>query len=594
MIEEAEEWLSKLISHEIPLRERISFSGFYSKKEISTQHKCINELLPFLEDSVNSLGMAKHCMMLVEKLVSTINSHQDPVITADQPVYALGKRVQWMYPDRFKNVVCMMSRLHIEMALLNAIDDWLEGSGWLGVFNKAKISTSGRVDSFLSESHVKRSRYAHLISLFALLSMAMAQEVFQESGCSSYEDWENQLKSKSVNTRYWFIVLEHETLLFIFIRSWRSADFDLFRRCLKEIIPWMFALDHAHYSMPLSVFHHDLERLGDTNEKIFQNFMEGRFVVNKSGKAFSCIAEDQAHKQNNKRIEGDGDAVGILYSEEALLKWAISGPPLAKILEQGETKKLGKNARHEDTDLYEKTFQEEGSRYLESFKAMANPSREDEECLVNIESKNILRKDVSESVKSANVKGKKQSKEFIENCLANGTKSLYDSISKNKLQLFGQRNDIAVSKKSQEINSLKSDCHLCVNLYKACQVRKGDLEEFFLHENHSYPPAISENEKLRKCNIKSDFLGCVKEIHEPSRANPTVECSVIDGAAFVNAHQPRTSKNFEEHCEREIKQNISYTLEHASRVDLVFNMYRDITTKGAARAGRGKCVRVFV
>ena len=61
MIEEAEEWFSKLISPEIPLSERISFSGFYSKKEISTQHKCINELLPLLEDSVSSPGMVKHC-----------------------------------------------------------------------------------------------------------------------------------------------------------------------------------------------------------------------------------------------------------------------------------------------------------------------------------------------------------------------------------------------------------------------------------------------------------------------------------------------------------------------------------------------------
>ena len=33
MIEEAEEWLSKFISPEIPLSERISFSGFYSKKK---------------------------------------------------------------------------------------------------------------------------------------------------------------------------------------------------------------------------------------------------------------------------------------------------------------------------------------------------------------------------------------------------------------------------------------------------------------------------------------------------------------------------------------------------------------------------------
>ena len=84
--------------------------------------------------------------------------------------------------------------------------------------------------------------------------------------------------------------------------------------------------------------------------------MEGRFVFNKSGKPFSCIAEDQAHEQNNKRIKGVGDAVGILNSEEALLKWAIRGPVLAKTLESGETKKLGKNEHHGDTDLYEKPF----------------------------------------------------------------------------------------------------------------------------------------------------------------------------------------------------------------------------------------------
>ena len=66
--------------------------------------------------------------MLVGKIVSTINSHQDLVITADQPVYALGKQVQWMYPDIFKNFFWMMGPLHIEMTLLNAVGDWMEGS----------------------------------------------------------------------------------------------------------------------------------------------------------------------------------------------------------------------------------------------------------------------------------------------------------------------------------------------------------------------------------------------------------------------------------------------------------------------------------
>ena len=86
---------------------------------------------------------------------------------------------------QIKNFVWMMGPLHIEMALLKTIGDWLEGSGWLGVFNKAKISTLGRIDSFFLGSHVKKSRYA---------LRSMAEELFQESGCSSYEDWENQLK----------------------------------------------------------------------------------------------------------------------------------------------------------------------------------------------------------------------------------------------------------------------------------------------------------------------------------------------------------------------------------------------------------------
>ena len=237
---------------------------------------------------------------------------------------------------------------------------------------------------------------------------------------------------------------------------------------------------------------------------------------------------------------------------------------------------------------------EKKDQRIKKIKALVNSFRDDEECLVNIESKHISRKYASESVKSAKVKGEKQRKQFIKNCLVNGTKYLYDSITKNKLKLLRHRNDVAVSKNSQEINSLKSDCHLYGNLYIACEARKRDLEEFFVHENHSYPPAISEYGKLLKCNDKSDFLGCIKEIHKPSRANPTAECSVIDGAAFVNILQPSTSKNFGKYYEREIKQNISYTLEHASHVDLVFDVYRNITTKGATRAGREKGVRVSV
>ena len=55
--------------------------------------------------------------------------HSCQDITAGQPVYTLGKQIQWMYPDEFGDVFWMMGILHIEMDVLNHIGNWLDGSG---------------------------------------------------------------------------------------------------------------------------------------------------------------------------------------------------------------------------------------------------------------------------------------------------------------------------------------------------------------------------------------------------------------------------------------------------------------------------------
>ena len=79
--------------------------------------------------------MLRHTMGVVKQILLKINPQQPIVLTADQPVYALGKQVQWMCPEFYgeSNVVMMMGALHIEMAFLNTIGDWLEGSGWVEV-----------------------------------------------------------------------------------------------------------------------------------------------------------------------------------------------------------------------------------------------------------------------------------------------------------------------------------------------------------------------------------------------------------------------------------------------------------------------------
>ena len=95
-------------TNDTPLDDRISFSGFYSKQQAAgATNKSIRQLLPFLADSVNSAAMVRHCIHVVKDITEKLNPGQTSVLTGDQPVHALGKQVQWMFPDELSNIVWM-------------------------------------------------------------------------------------------------------------------------------------------------------------------------------------------------------------------------------------------------------------------------------------------------------------------------------------------------------------------------------------------------------------------------------------------------------------------------------------------------------
>ena len=62
-------------------------------------------------------------MRVIRKLIELLNPMQIPVITGDQPVYALMKKIQWEIPNEFgeEHFFVGMGRLHIEMAMLSLI-----------------------------------------------------------------------------------------------------------------------------------------------------------------------------------------------------------------------------------------------------------------------------------------------------------------------------------------------------------------------------------------------------------------------------------------------------------------------------------------
>ena len=146
---------------------------------------------------------------------------------------------------------------------------------------------------------VKRTLYVHQASLASLTSLAT--EAFNLCNEElNFEDWKQQLSSKSPTATFWFTLLDLENFLMMYVRSIREGNFKLFISCLREIIRWMFALNHIHYVRWLAVCISELLSLEVENREIFESFVSGHFIISKSRTAFSKIAIDQAHEQNNK------------------------------------------------------------------------------------------------------------------------------------------------------------------------------------------------------------------------------------------------------------------------------------------------------
>ncbi|KAH3854829.1 hypothetical protein DPMN_097380 [Dreissena polymorpha] len=171
-----------------------------------------------------------------------------------------------------------------------------------------------------------------------------------------------------------------------------------------------------------------------------------------------------------------------------------------------------------------------------------NPFLEECEDLLVIGTRDIADPKVANTIKR-NIEqiGKNQYQEYIRDGMENRTKPLSDPIKQNKLHLCSRQESKVVAKDKQQITSLKQNCSLFSQLYVLCQVRDGNLDEFFRHKNQAYPPSLSQFEQLR-LGSKSDLLVPLEKIITPESESPEIEALILDGAVIVNMLKPRSAR----------------------------------------------------
>lgn len=225
----------------------------------------------------------------------------------------------------------------------------------------------------------------------------------------------------------------------------------------------------------------------------------GRFVIHKTARRFSGIGIDHAHEQSNASIKGDGGATGLTSDPSALRRWTIGGPEVSRILQDFGIK--GKDVRashsgdhHEQKLSYQSRFFEQCIAVKESFLDYDNPFSIRGPELITLDTRVPVSQDGVNLLMCLEEKGSSIYSKFVTNRLMEKTQSLYDPIQKCNTQIFTAKKKID---RLSALRMLKSDVNLFSRCFIVSVARNLDLDQFFSHENQSFPPSLSLNGEMR-------------------------------------------------------------------------------------------------
>lgn len=540
--------------------------------------------------------MIAHSMKVIKSAVEHVNPTQIPVIALDQPLFALAKQIQWTFGHEYNEdkFVFMLGGLHIEMSAFKVLGKWLTGSGWTQTLCSAGVATQGVADSFLAAKHLTRTRRAHQItaaSLYVLMVKgyeAFTANITGNEEAKSFKEWKEEMSRKSPQFLYWSRVLDLQLCCLQLVRSFREANFASYIKAIKELLPWIFALDHLNYARWLSVHFRDMSELSIKHPEVHQQFTNGSFVVHKTKKLFSSIALDHAHEQVNAMVKGEGGAVGLTESPAALRRWMVAGPEVARMVEEfeGNISTAEDQRHHEQTPGVQSAFAKDVRNLVTTFEEFGNPFLEEGEELMALHTKDVMNAAVVKTVQDVKKVGEKQFETFIKERFIDRKKPITDPLKKNNFPTFSTQSKKVISKDKAKVKELKEDCALFSRLYIACQSRDGNLEDFFAFENQPWPPSLAQIGKIRG-GQKADLVKCLPNVTVQTVEKPTVDAVILDGAVIVQMLPPRTAHTFEEYFNTVFAPYILKQLETASRLDVVWDDYRQDSLKSSTREKRG-------
>ena len=99
--------------------------------------------------------------------------------------------------------------------------------------------------------------------------------------------------------------------MLMYIRAVRTGDWKFHLESTEVFVKYFFAHDKLNYARLTPVYLGDMKALAQTDTEVWEEFMEGNWVVNKNMVPFCAIGPDHVLEQVNRMKKVDGSLSGI-------------------------------------------------------------------------------------------------------------------------------------------------------------------------------------------------------------------------------------------------------------------------------------------
>ena len=540
------------------------------------------------------------------------------VCVFDQAIYSKACEIKWKEKLKFNSCFLMMGVFHILMMFMGILYKRFADAGLQDTLVQSSVVAEGSVEQALKGKSYNRGVrlyklfYETLIRLIIIQMEWDGNEIIQaaketcenvqkdnyhniqESGefqavltkfLDLKEEWNT---SQHGMIKFWLSCIDMIEILLNTIYSVRSGNWTMFVECTREIIPYCFAYNNVNYARYLTNFLGDMLALDVDFPEIHERFESGDFSAQLSdANVFSRCETDKVIEMTiNKDTKTPGGTTGFSTNDNAVKRWEITAAYRAGIrkclLEHLSFKKqkylhndLSPSRILRDEEDVQSLIEVLTSIFIHPFSEMP---------LTSISTGISLSDDISDRILNAKAEGTKEWKKFINERLQHDSKiSFFDTIKRCNIPPFRVRKRKSC-KLTDKVVSIESSKDLFSKIAIIAQTRHVDLSELFCYLLGALPLALAETDGSLKKTSKANLLHKLEGDTLPIQDMPSNSAVIIDGMAVVR--QIKTSKiTFEQFATNLLYYVLSIGKE-CKRVDVVFDVYRDVSIKDVERNRR--------